>query len=371
MRGKAPTAGLAYRPRENVASSGTDASTVIVFGASGNTGEALASTLGNAGIRVVGVGRRSSALEGVPKATYVQADLTDARASLAALDSVLDDTPTAAINLASVQPSILPYDPNQALFREANDYFLNNIVTLSTAFEICRMFGVRQYIGFSTHREIELAWSREDSVSQDAPFSPNVHGDHALYAVTKVSSTLATEHFGKRLDMQTVVLRLPMIYLATETDTFLHRGVRRRMPYLQMIHDALVSLQLEAWGDQGIRRDYLHGADLCDLVLAILREMPERHATYNVGTGKPASTLDVANAISEVFTRGKATIKLRPEKSVYKCATYDIAPLEQQFAFSPRGIHSLFLTLKRDIIDNNLLDKWGWPSSAVARLQNH
>lgn len=354
-----------------MASSGTDTSTVIVFGASGDTGEALSAILGNAGIRVVGVGRRRDALGSVPKATYLQADLTDMRASLAALESILDGPPTAVINLASVQPSILPYDSNQSLFREANDYIQNNIVTLATIFEICHTLGIKKYIGLSTHREIELNWSRENSVPQDAPFAPNVHGDHALYAVTKVSSTWITEYFGKRLDMQTVVLRLPMVYLATEADTYLHRGVRRRKPYLQMILDALVALELEAWGDQRIRRDYLHGEDLCALVLAILQKMPERHATYNVGTGQPASTLDVANAISEVFTQGQATTKLCPEKSVYKCATYDIAPLRQQFAFSPRDIRSLFLTLKRDMMDNNLLEKWGWPSLAIARLRSH
>jgi len=330
---------------------------VIVFGASGNSGKSIIDSLIDDGYSVVAVGRSETEYFNQIGTEYVRGDIQekDFFNKIPAYDF---DT---VINLAGIQPSILPYSELTDLEKTLYDYININILGVFNILEFCRKRGISRYIYTTSHRDIEGHWVSGKLMDANLPTKINYEGDHVMYAITKTSSMMMGDYYRYLLGMKVFNLRLPMMFSISERNWYYSNGEKRIMPFLSIIKDAISGKALEVWGDRNMKRDYVHIDNLLQMVkLCMKAELTG--GIFNVGTGEAVTTEDFIRNIAVVFSPHGENCEIiyTPDKKTYKCTSYDISNERTLLGYDPIYLREMLYRLKDDINNKNVFKKWGW-----------
>jgi UDP-glucose 4-epimerase len=163
-------------------------------------------------------------------------------------------------------------------------------------------------------------------------------------------SKLAAEHFclgfhEKRL-LKSVVLRLFNVY-GPRQGVNDYSGVMTRF-----VDRTKQRLPLVVYGDGSQTRDFVH---VCDVVEAVLSSLENRDAegeAFNIGSGKPTSVLELAEAVLELTGLNLEILYDKPRLGDIKQSYADISKAENLLRYRPKlslreGLHSLLAENER------------------------
>jgi nucleoside-diphosphate-sugar epimerase len=250
---------------------------IWITGSAGFLGNRLAFAFNSAGHRVLGLSRRPS-----PSAdTAVTIDLADRDASRK-LRALTEDwgQPEAVIHAACLKPG------NHSL----SEYVASNVSATATLLDALEDNPPRQLIFVSTMSVLALPSLKLDgstgSTRNDIP-----------YLVTKRCSEQLVE--GYRFRSQVIVLRLPSLYGAGQTDSFID-GLARL---------AQSNEPIELFGRGETVRDVLHVDDAVKAVLSSVQAPPQAaFSCFNLGCGQRTTSLEYAEALVAALASKSAIV---------------------------------------------------------------
>ena len=310
--------------------------TVLVTGAAGFIGAAVAERLCAKGERVIGLDSfnsyyppqlkrdRIARIEEAAGDSFVsiEADFADNHA----LESCLADRDFDRIVHLGAQAGVRYSLENPRAYVEAN------VVGHLNLLEIAR------------HREIRhMVYASSSSVyggNDKVPFSVEDRVDHpySLYAATKKADELMSETYAHLYRISLTGLRFFTVYGPW--------GRPDMMPWL--FTDAILAGRpIRVFNEGRMRRDFTYIDDIVTGVIACLDAPPADdeavkpggsvapHALYNIGNNRPEQLMDVIAIIEEACGR-KAEIEMLPMQPGDVPQTYaDIDPIRADLGFKP------------------------------------
>ena len=330
---------------------------IIVFGATGNSGRYIVEKLVKDGNNIIAVGRSNLKHFSKIGVDYFRGDIQD-KDFLNSLPPLQYD---ALINLAGVQPSILPYSEKTELEKTLYEYINVNIVGVFNILEFSRKRNIPRYIYTTSHRDIEGHWVNGESLSPDLSPKINYKGDHVMYSITKTSGMMMGDYYRELLGMKVFNLRLPMIFSVPLKNWYYSNGKKNIIPFLSILRDASKGKTLEVWGNKKMKRDYVHKDNFINMVELCLKTDLDG-GIFNVGTGEGVTTEKFIKKIGKVFSpKGEeCSIIYKPEKTTHKCTTYDVSKEKKLLGYSPIFLEEMLIRLKKEVEQKNIFELWEW-----------
>jgi UDP-glucose-4-epimerase GalE len=324
---------------------GADGPAVLVTGGAGYIGSHAVKALGRAGYRVViydnlSAGHRAAAL-GAP---LIEGDIGDVDAVRRALR---DSGASAVMHFAawlSVGDSM----------RDPGGYYRNNVIGTLGTLEAMAAEGCRAFIFSSTcavyGEPVEVPLTE---THQTAPINP--------YGQTKLAIEHALPHFERAYGICSVRLRY-FNAAGADPDGELGEDHSPEIHIIPRVFEAATGgPPIEVFGDDyptpdgTCLRDYIHVSDLADAHLRALARLERGggSATYNVGTERPSSVIDVIASVRRV-TGLEVTPRIGPRRAGDPAVLYASATrIREELGWVPA----------RPNLDTIVADAWRWHST--------
>jgi UDP-glucose 4-epimerase len=324
---------------------GADGPAVLVTGGAGYIGSHAAKALRRSGYRVViydnlSAGHRAAALG----AALIEGDIGDVGAVRRALR---DSGATAVMHFAawlSVGDSM----------RDPSGYYRNNVTGTLATLEAMAAEGCRAFIFSSTcavyGEPIDVPLSE---THQTAPINP--------YGQTKLAIEHALPHFERAHGIRSVRLRY-FNAAGADPDGELGEDHSPEIHIIPRVFEAATGgPPIEVFGndyptpDGTCLRDYIHVSDLADAHLRALSRLERGggSATYNVGTERPSSVIDVIASVRRV-TGLEVTPRIGPRRAGDPAVLYaSAARIRDELGWVPA----------RPDLDTIVADAWRWHST--------
>lgn len=283
-------------------------STVLVTGASGLIGEAVARRLHGEGRSVIGLDRRPPRAGGFP---FLEADLNDVhRLHAAARGHELEGI----IHCGGVSGLMVARD-NPFLICETN------IRGTAHVFELARLAKPRRVIFCSSIS----AYGGKDvdaAVIEDTPLRGTT-----VYGASKIAGEAILTAYAVEHGVDGLALRFTHVYgPGRETQCFIR----------QMIEDGLARRPSRLPHARGSRRQYVYVTDVVDaILLALDAEAPPRRA-YNVGPGRQYRLTEVADAVRHVLGPLEVEFDDACDPPEYRCGTLDVTAAGRDLGYRPK-----------------------------------
>ena len=321
---------------------GASARPVLVTGGAGYIGSHAAKALRRAGRPVVlydnlSAGHRAAAL-GAP---LVEGDVADVDAVRRALR---DTGASAVMHFAA---SLVVSDS----VRDPAAYYRNNVVGALGTLEAMAAEGCRHFVFSSTCAV--YGEPADTPIAETHPTAPiNAYGQ------TKLAIEQALPHYERAYGLRSIRLRY---FNAAGADPAGELG-EDHSPEVHLIPRAFEAASggapLDVFGDDyptpdgTCLRDYIHVADLADAHLRALAWLDQGGASgsYNVGTERPSSVLDVIAAVEKVTGR-RVPHRIAPRRPGDPAILYASARrIRDDFGWTPR----------RPDLETIVADAWRW-----------
>ena len=327
---------------------------VLIFGVTGNSGRFIADHFYQKGYEVWGVGRRNN-LKNMNYINYFQGDITDKNLFIQFKKEF-----EIVVNLAGIQPSIMETSEKTDINKTLRQYVNTNILGTYNVLEYVMNHDVETYIYTTTHRDYELYWDNETRLKNSMPPAINYKGDHAMYAISKVTGQMMGDYMIPLSNTRLFNLRLPMIFMIPESPYYLSNGKKTLMPFLKIIKAAIKEERLEIWGDPGLKRDYVYIENLTRIIDCCIKS-GLKTGIFSVGTGEGVTTEDFVKSIAKVFAPQKSfNFDYCPNINTYKCAVYDISEQIKLLNYEPILLSEMLSKMKKKLYKEKFLQKWGW-----------
>jgi UDP-glucose 4-epimerase len=328
---------------------------IVIFGASGNSGQYIVNKLVKDGHNISAIGRSDIKHFKKIGVEYYRGDIQDK----AFMDNLPMNNIDVVINLAGVQPSILPFSEQTDFEKTMYEYLNVNIMGVFNVIDFCRKREVSKYIYTTSHRDIEGHWIDGKLLDRNLHPAINYQGDHVMYAITKASSMMIGDYYRDLLGIKVFNLRLPMIFSVPTKNWYYSNGEKKIIPFLSIFRNASLGRQLEVWGDKNMKRDYVHKDNFISMVSLCLKSNLAG-GTFNVGTGEAVTTENFIKEIAKVFSpKGESCpIVYKPENETYKCTSYDIEDEKKLLGYKPVLLSEMLIRLKEEIIEKNIFEQW-------------
>jgi len=283
--------------------------TVLVTGASGLIGRAVAARLHAEGRDVIGLDRRPPpGREPVP---FVEADLNDVhRLHAAARGREL----TGIVHCGGVSGLMVARD-NPFLICETN------IRGTAHVFELARLVNARRVIFCSSisaygHQDVDGV------VTEETPMR-----GRTTYGASKIAGEAILQAYAEEHGVDGIALRFTHVYgPGRETQCFVRA----------MIEDALARRASHLPHARRSRRQYVYVTDVVDaIVLALDAAAPPRRG-YNVGPGRQHSLGEVADAVRSVLGPLDVEFDDACDPREYHCGTLDITAAGRDLGWHPK-----------------------------------
>jgi UDP-glucuronate 4-epimerase len=283
---------------------------ILVTGASGLIGYAVASKLACEGRRVIGLVRSRSKHDQFNFDIY-ESDVTDIHRihGLFKAHSI-----ESIVHSAAVSGPMLARDNPYSLC-------LTNIVGTANILECARLNGVRRVVYTSSvgaYGDTPLGL-----VGEETALRPK-----NVYGASKASSEHIMRAYAGQHGIEGVSLRICWVF-----------GPRRRTPCLirTMIEDALRGRVTELGWGLGVHRQYVFVDDVVSATIAALDAPSFHQDAYNV-TGGTYLTIDqIADVVRTVLPNARIHLAPGPDPVVDTIqGKYDISAIEHDLGFSPR-----------------------------------
>jgi UDP-glucose 4-epimerase len=172
-------------------------------------------------------------------------------------------------------------------------------------------------------------------VNEKSPTSPI-----SPYAESKLAAEHFCVGFHEKQLLKSVVLRLFNVY-GPRQGVNDYSGVITRF-----VDRTKQRLPLVVYGDGSQTRDFVH---VCDVVEAVLRSLESKDAegeAFNIGSGKPTSVLELAEAVLELTGLNLEILCDKPRLGDIKHSYADISKAENLLRYRPKlslreGLHAL------------------------------
>jgi UDP-glucose-4-epimerase GalE len=320
-------------------------SVVLVTGGAGYIGSHTAKALRRAGHAVIvydnlSAGHRAAAL-GAP---FIRGDVGD----VAAVRQALRETGATAVMHFAAWLTI----PDSV--RDPVGYYRNNVAGALGTLEAMAAEGCRHFVFSSTCAV--YGESQETPLTEAHPTAPiNTYGQ------TKLAVEQALPHFERAYGIRSISLRY---FNAAGADPEGELG-EDHSPEFHLIPRAFDAARggapLEVYGDDyptpdgTCLRDYVHVVDLADAHVRALLWLQHGGASgsYNVGTERPSSVLDVISAVERVSGRRVAR-RMAPRRPGDPAVLY---------ASAERIRHDLGWMPQRPDLETIVADAWRWHSA--------
>jgi dTDP-glucose 4,6-dehydratase len=203
---------------------------------------------------------------------FVQADITEKRAVLDALDQGVD----AIINFAAeshVDRSI----------ESADEFVRTNVLGTQVLLDCARTRGVKRFVQISTDEVMgSLPEDEQSFFTEDSPFRPN-----SPYAASKA----AAEHLVRAAEH---TFGLDVIITRCGNNYGPRQFPEKFLPLI--IANAMNDQPIPVYGDGGNVRDWIYVEDHCRAILLAL-EKGKAGATYNIGARNERRNIEVAKSV--------------------------------------------------------------------------
>ena len=283
---------------------------ILVTGASGLIGSALATRLHAEGRPVIGLDRRAPRAGGA-SFPFVEAELNDVHRLYAA---VRGREPAGIVHCGGVSGLMVARD-NPFLICETN------IRGTAHIFELARLVKTRRVIFCSSisaygHQEIDGV------VTEDTPMR-----GRTMYGASKIAGEAILQAYAEEHGVDGIALRFTHVYgPGRETQCFIR----------EMITDALARRPSRLPHARRSRRQYVYVTDVVDaIVLALDLETPPRRG-YNIGPGRQHTLADVADVVRGVMGPLEVEFDDHRDPREYACGTLDIAAAGRDLGWRPK-----------------------------------
>jgi UDP-glucose 4-epimerase len=212
----------------------------------------------------------------------------DMRAALAGVDTV--------VHLVS---TTLPKGSNEDTIFDVQTNVIGTLQVLNLMVEL----GVRRVVFISSGGTV-----------YGVPATLPIDEDHATnpvvsYGITKLMVEKYLALYSRVHGLLSIVLRVSNPY-----------GPRQRIETAQgaigvFVHKALTGQVVQIWGDGTVVRDYVHVSDVASAFCAAVAYSGARAATFNIGSGRGESLLDVVAAIERHLGR-PIQVEFLPSRSI-------------------------------------------------------
>ena len=283
---------------------------ILVTGASGLIGSALATRLHGEGRHVIGLDRRPPRADAAPF-PFVEADLNDVHRLYAA---VRGREPAGIVHCGGVSGLMVARD-NPFLICETN------IRGAAHVFELARLVGTRRVIFCSSisaygHQVVDAV------VTEDTPMR-----GRTMYGASKIAGEAILQAYAEEHGVDGFALRFTHVYgPGRETQCFVR----------EMIQAALAGRAARLPHARRSRRQYVYVTDVVDaIVLALDAETPPRRA-YNVGPGRQHTLAEVADAVRGVMGPLEVEFDDDHDPREYQCGTLDVTAAARDLGWRPK-----------------------------------
>jgi UDP-glucuronate 4-epimerase len=284
-------------------------STILITGASGLIGGALAARLQAEGRTVLGLDRRPP--RGPTAFPFVEAELDDVHR----LHAAVHGRELAGIVHCGGVSGLMVARDNPFLICETN------IGGTAHVLELARLVKPRRVILCSSIS----AYGHEDVngvVTEDTPLR-----GRTVYGASKIAGEAIVQAYAAEHGVDGVALRFAHVYgPGRETQCFIRT----------MIEDALARRASRLPHARRSRRQYIHVSDVVDaIVLALDGDRPARPA-YNIGPGRQHGLGEVADTVRDVMGFLEVEFDDACDPREYRCGTLDVTAAARDLGWRPK-----------------------------------
>ena len=304
--------------------------TIVVFGASGDTGRYLVDYYRETGIaegyRVVATGTRPDdghfSRIGVE---YVQVDIT--------LEADFDRLPRdvyAVVHLAGLMPARMKgYDPQK--------YIDVNITGTLNILQYCRRNHADRILFAQSFGDIKDYGEEQLVLTPHMTRKFSFTTDHTIYVMSKNFAVDMIENFHQMYGLKRFIFRLPTIYLYSPVDQYYVDGEIRKIGYRLLMDKAIAGEPIEIWGDKSRKKDMVYVKDFCQMLYKATFVDRDK-GYYNVGTGIGTTLEDQIKGIVEVFSdpANPSRITERPDMPNAPQYVMDITAAVNELDYHPQ-----------------------------------
>jgi len=250
---------------------------------------------------------------------FVQGDITDSSAVLAALEGV--DT---IVNFAAeshVDRSIL----------SATEFIRTNVLGTQVLLDAARLRGVKRFLQVSTDEVMgSLPPDAGAFFTESSPFEPN-----SPYAASKAAAEHLVRAAHHTFGLDTVITRCGNNYGPRQFP-------EKFLPLL--ISNALGDQPIPVYGDGLNTRDWIYVDDHCHAILRAL-EAGRPGAVYNIGARNQQRNLDLARSVLDVLEKPHSLIRFVKDRPGHdRRYAIDSSLVESELNWRPRetwesGLH--------------------------------
>ncbi|WP_350594484.1 MULTISPECIES: NAD(P)-dependent oxidoreductase [unclassified Pseudoalteromonas] len=306
---------------------------VLLIGASGSLGKGITAEIYK---KIKVTGTYNNTVIDNKNIDTVQLDITH-RDSFQSLDTDYDSV----ILVAGSMPAAMEgYDQNK--------YFDVNVTGTLNVLEFCRINNIKKIIYIMTFSDVSGSFYTGVPIKESDQRTLTYTGDHAVYAISKVTACELVEHYHQEYGLQTMIFRIPTVYCCDDNVNYHVDGKPKTKAYMQMIRSVMHNQKLELWGELENAKDMPYIKDFARLILKAI-EHPTAQGLFNAGTGNPVSLKEFADAIVDVFAEGDVVLEHKPEKPSQPNFTFDMSKTETTFDYKPQfGIKDLLIDIKEN-----------------------
>lgn len=284
--------------------------TILITGASGLIGGALAARLHREGRHVVGLDRRPPR-PGPDRFPFVEADVNDVHRLYA---TARGRELAGIVHCGGVSGLMVARD-NPFLICETN------IRSTAHVLELARVAQTGRVV-FCSSISAYGAEDIEATVTEDTPLR-----GATTYGASKIAGEAILQAYAAEHGVDGVALRFTHVYgPGRETQCFVR----------QMLEDGLAGRPCRLPHARRARRQYVHVSDVVEAIRLALdaRGLPRR--AYNVGPGRQHTLGEVAEAVRRVVGRLDVTFDDACDPREYWCGTLDITAAGRDLGYRPK-----------------------------------
>ena len=312
---------------------------IVVTGATGFIGTYLVDELVKEKFDVLATGRNRSAelyykKAGIP---FTRLDVTK--------EEDFDKLPNEGVDSVVHLAALLPANVRNYV---AKDYININVIGTINVLEYCRKNNVNKIISTTSYADVQNLWKKRKPISEDSCRNFKFFGDHAIYVISKNTSTDIIENYSQEYGMYGIVFKLPPVYGYGPHSEIYVDGKYYKSGFQVFLEKAIKGEDIEIWGDSQIERDVVYIKDVVSGFILALKSN-RAQGLYNISSGVSLSLSEQVKTTIKVFSskEKKSKIIYRPDKkNVSTSYIFDIRKAKEDFGYKPK-----FVPFEKMLID--------------------
>ncbi|MEZ9859214.1 NAD-dependent epimerase/dehydratase family protein [Vibrio splendidus] len=232
-----------------------------------------------------------------------------------------------------------------------------NVTGTLNTLKFCKRNGIRKIIYIMTFSDVSGNFYNAVPIEDDQAREINYTGDHALYAISKISAQEIIKHYADEYGIQNITFRIPTVYCNDDNINYYVDGVLKEKSFIQMIKSIRNNSRIELWGDVNNAKDMPYIKDFSNLLEKALYN-DKAYGIFNAGTHMPISLEEFVDTLIKVFANGDLVEKIYlPENKSQPNFTFSMEKTYKEFDFKPLySLEEAFSEIKIALIDSGVID---------------